>query len=372
MGASTEAKFLHDSYLAWCRAQPVPIADGYGINLMTLDVAAWDLYGMDGAICLLEGRDDFSAVFAFALRPGAKSRPIHHLYEDVVYVLSGHGSTAVELPDGRKISFEWGPNALFSVPLNCRYQHFNGSGREPARLAVTHNMPFLMNLFRNERFIFDSPAAFPERLGETDWFAGEGRLNMLRAGRHQWETNFVADICSFKLENWEARGAGSKSLRWILSDGSLGCHTSEIAHGTYKKGHAHFGGTNVFVVDGRGYTLLWNAGDKDFVRVDWDHGVVCTPPEGMFHQHFNTGNSPSRYLAVQIGTVRYPLLRIKREIWDSGVDKSVDEGGAQLEYEDQDPRLHALWLAEIDRQGVVSKMGALFNEESIRRGRNRT
>ena len=98
--------------------------------------------------------------------------------------------------------------------------------------------------------------------------------------------------------------------------------------------------------------------------------MVCTPPDGMLHQHFNTGNHPSRYLAVQFGSVRYPVLGMKREMWETAVDKSAEEGGAQVEYERQDPRIHAMWLAEMDRNGVKSEMGNLFDEATIRRARN--
>ncbi len=368
MDVNAQPKFMHDNYLEWCRGQGVPVIEDFGINLMTIEMTPWDRYGMNGAVVLPKGRDDFSSVFGFELPPGAVSAPVHHVYEDVVYVLSGHGSTVVDLPSGEKITFEWGENALFAVPLNATYQHFNGSGREPARLAVTHNLPFVMNLFRSEQFVFDNPIPFSERLGDADWFSGEGRLNRATAGRHQWETNFVSDICNFKLESWEARGAGSKSLRWILSDSSMGCHTSEVSHGTYKKAHRHYGGTNVIVIDGEGYSLLWYEDDKDYVRVDWAHGVVCTPPDGMWHQHFNTGDHPSRYLAIQIGSIRYPLMGMKREMWDTGVDRSVDEGGAQMEYEDQGSRIHKMWLAEIDRNGVSSQMGQFFDEDAIRQG----
>jgi len=53
---------------------------------------------------------------------------------------------------------------------------------------------------------------------------------------------------------------------------------------------------------------------------------------------------------------------MKREIWDVGVDKDVKQGGAQVEYEDQDPRVHAIWLEEIARNGVQSRMGAFIDE----------
>ncbi|MBO39607.1 MAG: hypothetical protein CMM75_10600, partial [Rhodospirillaceae bacterium] len=51
--------FLHDNFLDWCDKEPVPVHEDFGINLMKIDVAPWDRYGMHGAVCLLKGRDDF-------------------------------------------------------------------------------------------------------------------------------------------------------------------------------------------------------------------------------------------------------------------------------------------------------------------------
>lgn len=361
--------FLHDNYLEWCDNQGVPVIEGFGINLMKIDVGPWDLYGMNGAVALLKGRDDFNSIFCFELPPGSKSRPMQHIYEDVIYVMEGYGSTTIETADGQKHSFEWGRNSLFAVPINSRYQHFNGSGQEPARFASVHNFPFLINLFRNEDFIFNNPKTFPERLGPNGYFTGDGQMIEMRPGSHQWETNFVADITNFELKSWAARGKGSSSLRWILSDSTMGCHTSQIVPGTYKKAHRHMMGTNVFTIDGDGYSLLWYEGDEDNIeRVDWDHGVVVTPPEQMFHQHFNTGNTPSRYLALQFGTVRYPMTWAKKDIWSGKVDRSVEEGGAQIEYENQLPHIHKIWLDEMDRKNIPSEMGEIFDEEKTRAG----
>lgn len=361
-----DSYYLHDSFLTWCRAQKVPIQQDFGIDLLSMDLAPWDLYGMNGGVCELVGGDDYLSTFCFELPPGGQSRPLSHVYEEVIFVLSGHGSTIVNLPDGSRHSFEWGPNSLFQVPLNLRYQHFNGSGVEPARLASNNSLRFTMNLFRNERFIFDNPVPFPERIGAADYFSGDGELKPIKPGRHQWETNFVPDISSFTLKSWDARGAGSSNLRWILADGTIGCHTSEMPVGTYKKGHRHTAGTNVFCVSGQGYSLFWYEGDEDFKRVDWKHGVLYTPPENMFHQHFNSAGHPSRYLAVQFGSTRYPLFGVKRKIWDQGVDTSLKDGGNQLEYEDQDPRIHEIFLKELDAHGVQSAMGDVFDEEAIR------
>jgi mannose-6-phosphate isomerase-like protein (cupin superfamily) len=367
VSAAGEQRKLQDPYMEWARAQAIPIVEDFGIDIRKVPVKAWDRYGMKAAFCHLKGRDDFISIFAFELPPGGKSRPLHHLYEEVIYVISGHGSTMVTTPDGRQHSFEWGAKSLFSIPLNATYQHFNGSGREPARFASTNNMVFTMNRFRSEALIYGCDAQFPERMGGQNYFAGEGEFIAIRPGRHQWETNFVADLSAFELKHWAERGAGGSMLRFVLADNTIGAHSSEMPVGTYKKGHRHFDGVCVYACTGQGYSLLWHEDDKDFTRVDWEHGVVYCPPDSMFHQHFNVANHPSRYLALQIGTVRYPLLRMKREIWDVGVDKDIKEGGAQVEYEDQDPRIHQIWLDEIAKNGVTSGMGKFVDESRFAR-----
>ena len=356
------ARGLADPYLDWADAQGVPIVQDFGIDIRKVPVAPWARYGMNGAFCHLKGRDDFISIFAFEIPPGGKSVPLKHICEEVIYVISGHGSTSVTLADGRRHSFEWGPKSLFSIPLNATHQYFNGSGREPARFASVNNMVFTMNCFRDEDFIFNCPVEFPERAGRPDYFVGEGEFISISPGRHQWETNFGPDLSGFELRQWAERGAGGTNLRFMLTENTIGAHSSEMPVGTYKKGHRHFDGVCVFAVTGQGYSLLWREEDQDFTRVDWEHGCVYCPPDSMFHQHFNISSDPSRYLALQIGTVRYPLLQMKRDIWTVGVDKNVKEGGAQVEYEDQDSRVHQIWLDEIARHGVESRMGPFIDE----------
>ena len=117
-------------YNDWARAQNVPIVEDFGIDIRKVPVKKWDRFGMDGALCHLKGRDDFISIFAFELPPGGKSAVIRHIYEEVIYVLEGQGSTQLEFPDGSKRSFEWGQRGMFAIPLNAKYRHFNTSGRE--------------------------------------------------------------------------------------------------------------------------------------------------------------------------------------------------------------------------------------------------
>jgi hypothetical protein len=114
---------------------------------------------------------------------------------------------------------------------------------------------------------------------------------------------------------------------------------------------------------GQGFSLLWYEHDKDFRRIDWKHGMVLVPSDRQFHQHFNTGPQPARYLATAVGGLRYPTMQVQRvsligaTAGDTpAVSKSIKEGGDQIEYEDQDPRIHRIWLEDMRSNGAAPKM----------------
>ena len=368
--ADLSQKFLVDPYLDWAKGEGVPIHLDFGHDLLALETGPWDRYEASGCFAHTHGRGDFMANYVLKVPAGGKTRPIHHLYEAFFYTLSGHGSTTVWSPDGEARTFEWGPKAVFAIPLNCRYQIFNGSGREPARLSCTNDLPLTMNLYHNEGFVFDNPYAFPERLGSAKHFDGEGDLVPVNRGSdvaslNIWETNFVHDLTGFKLYELNARGKGSLNISFVLADGTMHAHSSEIPAGRYKKAHRHAAGTHVHAVTGEGYSLLWYEGDSEFKEVPWRHGVMYTPPFWMFHQHFNTAPSPARYLACSLGSRRYPMIALRRRSAEGGGSIPVQEGGRQIEYEDQDSRIHRKWLEAIEKNGVESKMGDIFDEPAI-------
>ncbi len=43
----------------------------------------------------------------------------------------------------------------------------------------------------------------------------------------------------------------------------------------------------------------------------------------------------------------------------------MKDGGWQIDYDDQDPRIHRMFLEELAKRGVASKMGKYFDEEKI-------
>lgn len=346
---------LRNPYLEWADGEGVPVIEDFGIYLHGVETKPWARFGMDGAIVHLKGRGDFISVFLFDIRPGAKSVPQRHLYEQVIYVLSGHGSTTVETAAGDKHTFEWGPGSLFAVPMNVRYQHFNGSGKETARLSVTNDFCIVMNLFRSTDFIFGTEHQFKHDIFVGNGFAGEGEYIPDPRGLVMWETNFVSDVATAELVAYEKRGPGSATMTYILADVGMHAHCSHIPVGRYKAAHKHGPDYHIVIITGEGYSLLWYEGQKDFVRIDWTPGWMFAPPDQMFHQHFNTSPQPALYMATALGNDRYPFTE-KNRLGKLGVDVSVADGGMQIELEDQDPRIHQMYLDALAKHGIPCAM----------------
>ena len=112
-----------------------------------------------------------------------------------------------------------------------------------------------MNMFHTEKFIFNNNWQFEERTGDSKYFAGEGDFIPVRPGNHMWETNFVPDMEAIELKPWSERGAGGANLIFILADGTMHAHISEMPVGTYKKAHRHDADFHVMCVIGTGYSL---------------------------------------------------------------------------------------------------------------------
>jgi mannose-6-phosphate isomerase-like protein (cupin superfamily) len=351
-----------DSYKEWVKREGVRVSEGVSLNIFEVPTGSWPRYGVNGAICHFPGSGDFSSFNVLDIPAGKATNPVQHLYEACYYVLDGRGSTQLEFEDGSKRSFEWQKDSFFAIPLNATYRHFNGSGIQRALLTATTNMPLVMKTFHDDDFIFHCPFTFKSRIGQQTWYAGDGELHMIRPGNNTWETNFVPDMLGIELTEWEDRGAGSTNIMFAMADGVMHAHISEIAPATYKKAHRHGSGAHVMTLSGAGYSLLWYEGATDFQRVDWSYGVVFPPIAGQFHQHFVTSNNASRYVAVAPVSARYPLTEADRRTSMSengqkqAVSRSVKEGGDQIEYEDQDPRIHEIWLAEMKKAGITPKL----------------
>src|SRR5439155_9026186 len=226
------------------------------------------------------------------------------------------------------------------IPLNAQHQHFNGSGQQAARFLAVTSAPVVINLFHNLDFVFSDSFAFGDRFNADDsYFSGEGKLHWDRV----LETNFVPDVKEIELYDWKERGAGGKNVMFELAHNTMAAHVSQFPIGTYKKAHRHGPGAHVVIIGGDGFSMLWPRGKpEERVKVDWKFGSVVVPPTQWFHQHFNTGNSYARYLALRWGSARYGGMALGANE-NEAADVSEAEGGAQIEYENESKEIHRLF-----------------------------
>jgi mannose-6-phosphate isomerase-like protein (cupin superfamily) len=341
------------TYAAWARGQGVDVVPGFHIpDLRTMPLRPWARLGGEGCFVNHDGSDVSNDCYVVEVAPGGALAPLRHLHEIMVYVLAGRGVTTVTAPGGAPRSFEWAEGSLFAIPLNVPYQHFNASGERPARLLAVTNAPVLINLFDDPEFVFDCPYDFPARFsGAPDYFDGTGTLT----GR-VWETNFVPDVATFGLVDYAARGAGGTNIQFRLARNRMMAHVSEFPVGTYKKAHRHTAGAHVVILSGTGYSLMWREGEP-IRRYDWSPGTLVIPPDMTFHQHFNTGGVPARYLALRhLNAARdqatgLPMSSISTRL-----------GGDQIDYADEDPQVREMFEAACRANGLEPRMTSVYGE----------
>ena len=354
---TTEVMEKINAYEQYQRNEGIPVVRGFAVeDLRTAEVKPWARRGVLGTFVNLDGTGGTNDAYVLEIPPGKATEPQRQLYEEMVYILDGNGSSQVWYDENKKVTFEWQRGSLFAIPLNAWHRHFNGRGDRPARYLAVTNAPVVMNLFHNLEFVFNTPFTFDDRFtGQENYFSDEGTLYRSKSGRTRvLSTNFVPDTETIGLYEWQARGAGGRNIMFELAHNTMAAHVSEFPVGTYKKGHRHGPGAHVIILSGQGYSLLWPEGD-DFRKVDWRTGSMVVPPNNWFHQHFNSGAEPARYLALRWGSQRYDMGGAIR-MDTGGADVSVKDGGAQIEYEDESPRVHQIFEEELARSGAQCRM----------------
>ncbi|MFQ5683096.1 MAG: ethanolamine ammonia lyase-activating protein [Candidatus Binatia bacterium] len=348
-----------DPYAEWLKKEGVKVYEEfYFPSLAKIELGPWPRKGGEGAVIHIANRRMPNDCHVVEIKPKGKSEPEHHMYELTIYVLSGCGATTIWQGDKeRKQTFEWHAGSLFSIPLNAWYQNFNGSGDEPTRYIAVTNAPPMMRLFRDNEFIFNCNFRFLGRYsGEADYFSGNGKL----FNRRIWESNFIANTPDMRLYGWKERGAGGINAMLEMADNNVKSHISEFPVGTYKKAHRHGPGAHLVLLSGNGgFSLVWTKEDRsDMIKCDWQLGsMVVVPSDNCFHQHFNSGSNRARYLALRPGDMG---LIAPRGGGSENADRSIKQGGWQIEYEDEDREIHEIFEKELTHNGATCKMKAFI------------
>jgi uncharacterized RmlC-like cupin family protein len=340
-------------YDEWVAREGLELIRGHRVaDVYTVPLRPWARAGGSAVCILLDGTGEMVDAQVVEIPPGKHLAPQKHLYEELVYVLSGRGSTSVWYPDRPRQTFEWQKGSLFALPLNACYQHFNGSGAEPARYIAVTTAPIMMNLIRNDDFMFDNAAVFPERYNsEADFFSGDMHMEDYNLWDFPSEiafSNFFADIHAVPMHPMN-RAPDSQASSFEVGNGVLGAHMAEFPGGSFTNLHRHGPGAHVLWLSGEGYSLIFPDGGEK-VKADWGPGSILVPPSWWWHQHCVVSHEPAQYLALKLSSKRFKVNSLSR-----GTMLSTRKGGNMLHLEDFPP-------------GLLAELRQLFEAECARRG----
>jgi len=167
----------------------------------------------------------------------------------------------------------------------------------------------------------------------------------------------VADAINLPLISAKERGAGGGHIRFSMAKGSMNSHISQFPVGTYKKGHAHGPGAYVIILSGEGYSLMWPEGEEP-QRYPWEVGTLIVPPNMWFHQHFNTGTTPARYLALKHEVVS---IRNAQGVPKAWISRRL--GGDQIDYADETQVVRKMFADELAKNGLAPRMDQAYAQE---------
>ena len=341
------------TYEKWIQSQGIPIHRAFFIDdLRTLEVGWWESRQCHAAFIVLAGQEDIQESRVTAI-PAGESIPASRIsLEEMVYCVQGHGLCTVWAGDREKKQFEFQKNSLFMIPPNYTYQLSNARGDQEVRLLQCNYLPLAMLVMPTPEFFFntevvdysilyseDAQSTFSQavKIERDEQDAGE------RGVRAMWIGNFFPDMKAWgELEAHRQRGAGGSVVDFRSRTGRGG-HMSVFPVGTYKIAHRHGPGTVIVIPDGEGFSVLWPPGKEDQkVFVPWGEASVFVPPNQWYHQHFNTGSVPARYLAIaRPGSV-----------FDT--EEGLHE--REIRYVNEDPEIRRRFEAELAKKGLTSRM----------------
>ena len=300
-------------------------------NFKHTAVKPWHERGIGASFYDIIGAESLAGLYVGELAPGKSSNPTRQLYDEVIFIVEGSGSTTVETPKGQ-ISFEWGPNSLFAIPLNCSFRMHNGSGAKRVRFLSTNTLPIIYNLFRDPSFIYNTDHDFKRIDPDVDPASAtlyQPDAKHERTAVNLYETTFVPDVLAVKRSSYAERGSGNNTAYFELANSVISAHLADHPGLKFFNPHKHGPAAFVFILSGSGYSIMWEDNGNE-VRFDWpedDIGLIV-PPNMWWHGHF--GTSPRNIqLAVDLRSRKIPINHLYEK-----THKHISEGGTVLHYKD--------------------------------------
>ena len=377
MTSERSARVRLTPFERWVQSEELKVITRHTIyDILTEPLAPWSRTGCDGALLDLTHdpagnvliNNQGTIRYVIEIPPGGTIKAERHMYEEIFYAVEGRGATVVWYEGSPKRTFEWQADSAFAIPLNAWHEIYNGSGTEPVRLYAATNMPTAFNLYGSPEFVFNCTSTFLDRFDPFDemYFSGKST----KIAERLTKSNFIPSVMSMTLDNQSSRGMGT-NIYVIMAGGRFVCHVSEFPDGSYKKAHGFAGGqttggpsrtglvseNSYLFLSGDGYDLQWAPGVRPGPDIEWKQypfkkGSLMTNGRGG-HQHFNAGSGSARYLVLRYGNYSFG---IGGENNDHRGRDELRENAGQIEFEDEDPRIRALFEEECAKRGVKSEM----------------
>jgi hypothetical protein len=316
--------------------------------------------GIRGAYINLDGAGDIVDAFVMEIPVGGKTNPVRHLFEEQILFLAGEGETHIWQKDPQKaVVIPWREGTVFSPPLNANYQHVN-KGSQVARLAAVTDLPLKLDLFRNTDFIFDTNFDFTDRYaGQPNYFDPENSKDYgPMKGSHSLSiVNVIRNAWTWRLFH---AGQGFKDVdrHFVLSANTMTGHVEQFPSGTYERAHRHGPSSTIVLLTGTGYSLMWptslgetpwkNGKGNEVKRVNWKRGTMVVPPIQWYHQHFNNGKDPARFIKLG-GSPGNELFPITTDVLEGGERYTIL-------WRDEDAYVRELFKKELVEHGYELTM----------------
>ena len=359
-------------YDRFMELEGIPVYRGFGIRrVQDLPMAPWARLGGRGSYIQLHGTEGLFGQYVAEIPPSGALNTERHLYEKVVLIVEGRGSTEVWQDENSKPhTFEWQSGSLFAIPLNTIHRFINASS-SPALLLCGTTAPNVMNLFDNLEFVFDCPHVFSDRFsGSSDYFrAHDGMEPDPIRGLAMRRTNFIPDVINCELPLDNRRSPGFRRIEPSMGRNRFYLSIAEHAAGRYAMAHRSESAAVLVYLKGKGYSYAWPSalgpmpwkdgrGDK-VLKQDYEPvGLVSTVPGSgaWFHQEFGVGGQSLRFSAWH-----GPNSQSARKPGRPGepvAESSISDTGevSAIDYEAEDDYVRQAFEEELARSGSKSGM----------------
>ena len=340
-------------YDEWAESLGIPIHKAFYVDdVRTLPLGWWEERQCYGAIVELAGMEHITEAKVTEIPPGKTTAPSQMAIDEVIYVASGRGLTTVWAEGHPKKTVEWSDHSMMLIPRNHSYQMSNTQGDKSARLLHVSYLRLAMQMVGDPELFFKISHVDLDLLyGENG--AGYSEAKLMSASddvdRHRgnlWTGNFFPDMRAWDrlTEAGGHRGGAARYVSVQFPRSPIDAHMAVFPPRFYKKAHRHSAGTVIVIPAGEGYSILWKEHGDDILITPWHEGSLLVPPHMWWHQHFNIGGEPARYLAI------HSPPGLPGDYFEDHSNRD------ERQYPDEDPIIRRKFDEELAKRGLTSLM----------------